>query len=314
MKTELLKLLSCPDCMATLSLETSDRSGEEIISGTLTCANGHQFPIVRGVPRFARFLSDEEAKTQAVFGKEWTAFSAYRASNLQKMAGDLPLDFFSEALVLDAGCGGGRHAVELKQAWEAGTVIGVDLSKACDTAFERTRNLDGIHIVQASISRLPFRENLFDVVFSLGVLQHLPEPQGAFSLLVSHLKPSGRIVIWVYKRTLRKRLLEAPRWLTKRMPSAAQEAISLGASALFYPLVAATRWLRLPMPSHFKEYARYDWETYRTDWFDRLFAPLTAFYSEAEIRRWLSEEGLGDVQVHCYGDFFVRGSGRKSLP
>ncbi len=67
----------------------------------------------------------------------------------------------------------------------------------------------------------------------------------------------------------------------------------------------------LPLPSHFREYAKHDWSIYRTDWYDRLSAPLTAYYDEDEIIYWLSEESLENVQISSYKDFFIRGIGTK---
>ena len=312
MKKGITNFLTCPTCSGNLTLQVEKRNGKEIISGLLICTQEHRFPIKDGVPRFIDHLTPVEFRTQEVFGKEWTTFSVYDASNLARMATDLPQSFFSDKLVLDAGCGGGRHAVELNNTWKAKTVIGVDVSDSVTTANERTREVDDIHIVQAGIHRLPFANNYFDIVFCLGVLQHLSKPQRAFSYLVYHLKPGGRIVIWVYKRSLRKRLLEIPRIITKRLPIALQQITSFAVSIISYPLVLIQRYLRVPLPSHFKEYAKYDWSTYRTDWFDRLSAPITNYYEEDEIGDWFTGESLEDIQVSSYGDFFIRGIGTKS--
>src|SRR5439155_23659162 len=55
MKPTLLKYLQCPECGGALSLFTKQQDGAEIIEGELICRDGaHRFPILRGVPRFAR--------------------------------------------------------------------------------------------------------------------------------------------------------------------------------------------------------------------------------------------------------------------
>ncbi len=314
MKKELLKLLSCPNCLNKVTLEGGVWEGEEILSGQLSCRQQHRFPIEDGIPRFVGRIAAMECRTQKVFGEEWTTFAQYDASNLAAMAEDLSADFFSGRLVLDAGCGGGRHCEELKIVWGAETVIGTDLSEAVLTAFERTKEKVGIHIVHASIYALPFQRNFFDVVFCLGVLQHVPDPYRGFAALMECLKPGGRIAIWVYKKSLRKQILEIPRIITKRLPLSVQRVVSLVAATSFYPAVLATRYLHFPMPSHFREYAKHNWLTYRTDWFDRLSAPLTAYYDKDEIHNWLCKQPLEKIQVSSYGDFFVRGIGVKIQP
>ena len=67
----------------------------------------------------------------------------------------------------------------------------------------------------------------------------------------------------------------------------------------------------LPLPSHFREYAKHDWSTYRADWYDRLSAPMTAYYDENEIASWRSEESLENVQISSYKDLFIRKRGTK---
>jgi len=311
MKKELVAFLRCPACFTELTLKTDVCENGEILSGQLICPHQHQFQIQDGVPRFVDPSTTLDSRTREVFGSEWTTFGAYNAPNLALMTDDLDRNFFSGRLVLDAGCGGGRHSQELKTVWGAKTVIGVDFSNAVLTAVQWTKDHAGIHIVQASIYDLPFEKNFFGVVFCLGVLQHLPDPRGAVSTLVECLKPGGRVVLWVYKKSLRKQLLEIPRTITKRLPVSLQHVFSWVAAVLFYPGVLAFRHLRLPLPSHFREYAKHDWSIYRTDWYDRLSAPMTAYYDEDEIACWFSEESLENVQISSYKDFFIRGIGTK---
>ena len=146
MKTELATLLRCPACFAEFTLETDVCENGEILSGQLICPHQHQFQIQDGVPRFADSSTTVDFRTREVFGSEWTTFGAYNAPNLALMTDDLDRNFFSGRLVLDAGCGGGRHSQELKTVWEAKTVIGIDFSDAVFTAFKRTKQNAGIHI------------------------------------------------------------------------------------------------------------------------------------------------------------------------
>lgn len=314
MKKKLISCFRCPECFKRLTLDLSSLEEDEIVSGLLGCENGHQYKIEKGIPRFIDSSSAIDNRTQKVFGSEWTTFRRYDAANLLKMSGDLPQKFFSDLVVLDAGCGSGRHALELKVSWGAKEIFGIDLSDAVITADERTRAIPDIHILQGSIYKLPFSKEFFDIVFCLGVLQHLPTPQKAFNNLVSHVKPGGKIIIWVYKKSFRKQFLEIPRFFTKRLPVKIQHYISFMVSTVFYPVVMIHRQLGLSFFSHFSEYAKYDWLTYRTDWFDRLSAPLTGYYDEFQIRDWFSDLALNDVQIFHYHDFFIGACGKKPLP
>jgi len=59
--------------------------------------------------------------------------------------------------------------------------------------------MNNVFIIQADINNLPLRENYFDKLFCIGVLQHTPDPRQAFMSLPRYLKENGEIVVDVYK-------------------------------------------------------------------------------------------------------------------
>ena len=51
MKEELMDILACPLCRGTLSLTSDKREGDEIVEGSLRCAEcGERFPIEDTIP------------------------------------------------------------------------------------------------------------------------------------------------------------------------------------------------------------------------------------------------------------------------
>jgi uncharacterized protein YbaR (Trm112 family) len=181
MKQALLRYLRCPSCHGAISISnaTSD-DGQEILEGELSCDScGARFPIVRGVPRFANLsqIETDKAATAANFGWSWQHFSHHDERYTEQFLGwigPVQPDFFEGKLVLEGGCGKGRHT-QLAARWGARDVIGIDLSDAVETAFAATRHLANVHIVQADIYHLPLAR-VFDYAFSVGVLHHLPDP------------------------------------------------------------------------------------------------------------------------------------------
>src|ERR1043166_5819818 len=203
MKHKLLDYLRCPLCGGALSLAAVTRSeAAEIMEGELACNScARRFSIVRGVPRFAppEKVEADKAATAENFGWQWQHFvqtdELYADQFLGWIAPVRP-EFFQNKIVLEGGCGKGRHT-QLAANWGAREVIGVDLSDAVETAFAATRQLPNAHIVQADIYHLPFARS-FDYAFSIGVLHHLPDPQGGFRSLASKVKSGGQISAWVY--------------------------------------------------------------------------------------------------------------------
>src|SRR5213075_775977 len=66
-----------------------------------------------------------------------------------------------------------------------------------DTAFAATHSLENVHVVQADICNLPLAAE-FDYAFSVGVLDHLPNPVEGFRSLASKVKTGGHVSAWVY--------------------------------------------------------------------------------------------------------------------
>ena len=70
MREDLLPILRCPACRASLRLEVRERVGDRIAEGTLWCdACGRAFPIERGIPRFVA-----RENYAASFGAQWKRF------------------------------------------------------------------------------------------------------------------------------------------------------------------------------------------------------------------------------------------------
>ena len=185
-------LLICPDCAGQLHGEHK--------SASLACPNGHHFPVVRGVPRFVS--SEDYAES---FGVEWKRFprvqlDSYNGTRISwtrfKLLTGMEPEELSGKTVLDVGCGPGRF---LELVVRAGAdAYGADLSDAAEVAHRNLGSQGNCTIVQADLFRLPFKEDGFDFVYSFGVLHHTPDPEDAFRKLVSHVRPGGKLAVWVY--------------------------------------------------------------------------------------------------------------------
>src|SRR5207302_7922580 len=90
--------------------------------------------------------------------------------------------------VLDAGGAKGRH-LRLAAAFGAKEVIGVDLGPAVDAAAQNTADLDNVHVIQGDLTRPPLRPESMELIYSIGVLHHLPEPEAGFRALAPLLRP-----------------------------------------------------------------------------------------------------------------------------
>ena len=316
MKRRLMDFLACPACRGELGLSVTKEETGEILEGTIVCRNcAKSFPVTRGIPRMlSGNLSKEKQATAEAFGYEWTHFTAldeqYRKEFLDWI---WPIDekSFAGKVVLDAGCGKGRHAF-LSAEFGAKEVIAIDLSDAVEAAFGNTRHLPNVHVVQADIYSLPFLQP-FDYAYSIGVLHHLPDPRAGFLSVLSHLKAGGRISVWLYGR-------EGNDWIvnyvnplrngvTAKAPKFVTRVISLFmavplyiALKLVYGPVNRSKSLRpfgkyLFYNDYLAEISRYSFAENYWNVFDHLVAPTAFYLTKQEVAEWFSAAGASSVEI-----------------
>ena len=181
-----------------------------------------EYPIINNVARFVLSKNYSES-----FGVQWNLF---RRTQLDSFSGlNASADRFWNAtgwskdelrgkLVLDVGCGAGRFA---EIALNAGAeVIAIDYSGSVDACYTNLGHHENLTVVQADLYNLPFRDQTFDFVYSLGVLQHTPDVEKAFFSLPRLLKKDGKFCVDFYCKSW-KSLLHPKYWLrpiTKRLP------------------------------------------------------------------------------------------------
>ena len=147
-------------------------------------------------------LGDEniDKKTVESFGEEWSKFNSFSDVDLN-VTGDeyfdiIPDHIYKDKKVLDAGCGTGRWSKYISA--KASEIEAVDPSAAVFSAASVLQDCDNARVSQASIANLPFADNSFDFVFSLGVLHHIPDTQNAMSKCVHKVKPGGFFLVYLY--------------------------------------------------------------------------------------------------------------------
>jgi SAM-dependent methyltransferase len=297
----------------------------EVMEGSLVCRNcASTFPIIRGIPRFlSKALNAEQKATAAAFGYEWTHYSQLTEADKEEFLAWIsplsPADFENE-VVLDAGCGKGRH-IYLSAQFGARTIVGVDLSDAVEAAFNNTRDLPNVHVIQADILDLPFR-NPFSLAYSIGVIHHLPIPKQGFLALSSHVQPGGRISTWVYGK-------EGNRWIelfidpvrknvTSRLPRFATRCLCfppamllyLGLKLLYAPAKTRPALKRmLPYADYLCSISGYTFAENFWNVFDQLVAPTAYYHSQEEVEDWFNTKGIRQVKIERHNGNSWRGTG-----
>ena len=92
------------------------------------------------------------------------------------------LNLQAAAVVLDVGCGAGEVCVDLaRRVGPLGRVVGIDFSETMIRKARERAASSGQHVEfhVASVYRLPFQDQMFDVVRAERLFQHLDDPESA---------------------------------------------------------------------------------------------------------------------------------------
>ncbi|UCF34131.1 MAG: class I SAM-dependent methyltransferase [Phycisphaerales bacterium] len=140
--------------------------------------------------------SSKEAGSDAFF-EEYTAYGAERYADAVAF---YRFDAFRGKRLLEIGCGLGRE-LELytrNGAWTVGLDLSYNALKLA-TKYFRYRKAK-LRALSSNAEQLPFPDEVFDVVVSLGVLHHTPDTEKAISEVHRILRPGGEALIMLYNR------------------------------------------------------------------------------------------------------------------
>jgi 2-polyprenyl-3-methyl-5-hydroxy-6-metoxy-1,4-benzoquinol methylase len=253
-----------------------------------------------------------DIKTVESFGEEWTAFSAFSKEEILR-AGDQYFDIVKDEwvnnkYVLDVGCGTGRWSKYV--ASKASNVEAVDPSKAVFSAAQLLKDNTNIRISKAGVDTIPFEDNTFDFVFSLGVLHHIPDTALAMKKCVDKLKPNGYFLVYLYYNfEQRGAIFKFIFWLSSllrfcvsKLPSGLKKFVcNLLAIFIYMPLILLSKAIefiglkklsdKIPL-SYYKAHST---NIIFNDALDRFGTPLEQRFSKAEIKAMMENAGLCNI-------------------
>jgi SAM-dependent methyltransferase len=263
-----------------------------------------------------------QSRTQSAYGLQWNRFRIIRGdedrATFRNRTGLVPEDLDGK-VVLDAGCGMGRY-MRIAAESPARLIVGIDLSLAVVAARELTGDLPAVAVLRGDLLRPPFAPGSFDLIYSLGVLDHTPDPRRAFLALARLLKPGGRIAIWVYprERPIVETIMDMQRAVSTRLPLALLEPlcrIAAPIGGIKRRLMGSPRRVvqRLGVALHLATIGvsmHPDAEVRICDTLDWYAPRYLSRHTAAEVAGWFAEAGLVDVvDLGRGGVFYHEGQG-----
>jgi ubiquinone/menaquinone biosynthesis C-methylase UbiE len=113
-------------------------------------------------------------------------FNAYVAARYHQVINLIPQN--PQQKILDIGCGDGV----LLSLISNGSLYGVDLDQ---TSLDFASTKVKAKLIQAPATKLPFKDNFFDIVLATEIIEHLTQPEKLIQEAKRVLKAGGRIIL-----------------------------------------------------------------------------------------------------------------------
>lgn len=153
---------------------------------------------------------------------------------------------FGGSDVLVAGCGTGRHAIEIARQLDQAKVLAVDLSRtSLAYAMRKARELRVLNIqhAQADILGLSALGLAFDLIEAGGVLHHMGDPFAGWRALLAVLRPRGVMWVSLYSERGRRSLMGARSLIAERGWAPTPEGIRACRQELIHRGDPSTGWV-----------------------------------------------------------------------
>jgi SAM-dependent methyltransferase len=152
-------------------------------------------------PCGAELVGDLNEETRAEYEDFFRRYDEFRYSKEPHILTNLDRIDLNGKRVLEIGLGQGADAEQIVK--RGGIYNGVDLT---DESVKRVCMRFELHglphetITQASALDLPFNDGFFDIVYSFGVLHHIPDVRIAQAEIARVLTPGGRLYAMLYAK------------------------------------------------------------------------------------------------------------------
>ncbi len=115
------------------------------------------------------------------------------------------IDYRTDKLILEAGCGTGRFCCLLAKDFSDSSVIGIDTSSnalMCANHLKKCLHVPNVAFKKGDLFRMPYPDNYFDVVFNEEVIEHFSLDEShtykdAIHEMIRVTKKGGKVIIAV---------------------------------------------------------------------------------------------------------------------
>lgn len=251
-----------------------------------------------------------DAGTADAFASSWNHVgtgSVYTRAQFEDWFRPIEPASLAGASVLELGFGNGSLLYHVG-ACHPSRLAGVELG---DTLEQTRTNLAHLppgvlELHRGDLTKVAL--GTFDLVYCIGVLHHLTDPEEGFRAVLRHTRPGGRFHCWVYAEEgnglvihvvdpIRRVASRLPWWLTKY-------GVALPLTLPYFAYAKSLRRVpeavadRLPLGAYSRWIAERDLRFFHHVAFDQLVTPQTVYISRPTVERWLRHPDVDPVSTY----------------
>jgi len=243
--------------------------------------------------------------TAAAFATSWNSLSAgsvYKYDQFSDWLAPLTKREVHGQNVLELGCGNGSLMCHLL-GWQPKHLHGIDLGEAIHSARTNLSQTPYTNWTVEQTDLVTYQSEGFDVVYCVGVLHHLQEPEAGFRSVVANARPGGHLHCWVYAKEGNRLvilLVEPIRKIASKLPWRINKYLVAAPLALCFFFYAKTLakavpykvFSRFPMYSYCRWIAKRGFSFFHHVVFDQLVTPQTEYLERSTIENWLKDSRI----------------------
>lgn len=235
---------------------------------------------------------------------------------------DIPIapEQYDNKVVCEASCGFGRVIQILHQ--RVLRYIAFDLSGAVYKAIRHFPESEKLDVIRADMLYPPFKQELFDILFSPRAIHHTGNMNLALERLIPLVKKDGILAYSVYSRennVVMWGLIEPlKRTINRFLPRKILLALSsllafftMGFIHLIYRPFDMLHLRVLPLHNFFMVWSTFSFTTIKMNIFDLLHAPYAEYIDDSQIKAWEKKYRLIPIRQQLLHDTVWGYSARK---
>ncbi len=257
---------------------------------------------------------DKIKKTGDIYSFLWIKTADQDRSGISlhfnKMQEMIPESIVRGKIGLEIGSGSGEDTYFMAKNNPAVRVVSLDLSDGIFMAKKLTSDLTNVSLLKASALSLPLKNEIFDFVYSFGVLHHTPNPLKGLKEIARVIRRQSPVYLYLYEdhsgnlfKYTAIKLIYFVRLFTTKLPPKALFVFSFLLSpfvAIFFTFPAKILQ-KFKLTKKFADKMPFNFGTHlfslTGDLYDRLGAPVEYRFNRQQVQELFAESGFSKVSI-----------------